>query len=139
MGNKASTTLPDQFVVQSKSDFDQQINKLMRTRPTIIKSVVLPPGVDLSDPRLQYGEVVDEKTYSLEPGDIGAWPEDVPFEVDVDRRLVPPCWGKSDLQAHYAVYPNNRFKGSRCGICELTERSKADMLQQASTKARPGV
>eukprot|EP01053_Blabericola_migrator_P008762 Blabericola_migrator_1__8761@NODE_4614_length_1057_cov_30_511111_g2868_i0_p1_GENE_NODE_4614_length_1057_cov_30_511111_g2868_i0NODE_4614_length_1057_cov_30_511111_g2868_i0_p1_ORF_typecomplete_len102_score23_71_NODE_4614_length_1057_cov_30_511111_g2868_i0352657 len=99
----------------------------MKAKPTVIKTVILPPGVDLTDPRLQYGEVVEEKQYTLEPGDVGTWPEDVPFEVDVDKRLLPPFWGKANLQAHYAVYPNGRFKGSRCGICELTERAQSEL------------
>lgn len=64
---------------------------------------MLPPGVDLGDPRLTQGVVVAERTYTLPSGQFPEWPENSPFECDVDGRLLPPCWGERHMHAHYAV------------------------------------
>lgn len=127
MGNGQSNSgdAPGQFVVQSRGDWDRQMSKLLKSKPTVIKTVILPPGVQLDDPRLQYGEVVEESTYELPSGDLGAWPSDRPFEADLDKNLLPPAWGRKGVAAHYAVYPDSRFQGSRCGICELTQQAAA--------------
>lgn len=80
---------------------------------------MLPPGVSLDDPRLLEGRVIEETTSSLEPGDLGEWPPDAPFEVDVDQSLVPPVWGERGKNVHYTVYPSDRFAKSRCELCSL--------------------
>lgn len=96
----------------------------------MIKTIKLPPGVQLDDPRLKTGEVVDEEIY-LEDAPVGhKWPEDAPFEADVAGNLVPPCWGRKHVPAHYAVYPDDRFKGVRCGLCELRDRQQETSPEQ---------
>jgi len=123
MGGVQSFAQPEQFVVQSRGDWEKQAKSLYRKRPTITKSVILPPGVELNDPRLKQGEVVEEKHYFLDPSELGYWPSDHPFEVDVDRTLVPPCYGRPGVAAHYAVYPDSRFTDSNCGLCALQKKA----------------
>ncbi|EZG67072.1 hypothetical protein GNI_072160 [Gregarina niphandrodes] len=110
---------PEQFLVSSRRDFMQQLNKILNSKPAVIKTVVLPPGVQMNDSRLADAQLLEERAYELEPGSAGIWPEDAPFECDVSARLLPPFWGQSGTAAHYTVYPDNRFdKDIRCGYCE---------------------
>lgn len=124
MGNKSSVAAPSQFIVQTKADWDEQLTSVLRSKPTVIKTVILPPGVQLGDPRLKLGEVIEETKHTLKLGEKGNWPADVPFEADLDGRLLPPGWGQRGIPAHYAVYPNDRFNGVECGLCELTHTSR---------------
>lgn len=77
--------------------------QLFKSRSTLTKTVILPAGVRLNDQRLAEGIVVSERKYMMPAGVLPEWPEDTPFECDVDGRLLPPCWGKQKLHAHYAV------------------------------------
>lgn len=128
MGNLASKgqnfSIPEKFVVQSRGDWEKQTDRVLRSQPCVIKTVILPPGVELDDPRLKNGEVISETTIPANQGGIGSWPADTPFEADIDGRLLrthpsqqrPPS-------THFAVYPDKRFSERQCGLCQFTRTS----------------
>lgn len=123
MGNQQTVAVnpskPQQFVSQAHLDWVKQVEDVYTSRPTLTKTVILPPGVELNDPRLTQGVVVAERTYMMPTGQFPEWPEATPFECDVDGRLLPPCWGENRIHAHYAVYPNTYFPELNCGYCNL--------------------
>jgi len=119
-----SKTLPEQFITQAHVDWKAQITELYKRRPTVTRTVILPPGTTLDDERLTLGKVTKE-TRSVIVGDevYAGWPVDAPFEVDVDGSLLPPCRGIPDIHAHYAVYPDQCFAELQCGYCELHKKA----------------
>lgn len=119
MGNKiAKQEVPEQFIISSHGDFNRQLDKILKKQSCLIKTVVLPPGVSLDDPRLEAGKVVEEINYKLPVGEKGIWPESHPYEVDVSSKLVPPAFGVPNKSAHYTVYPDGRFAhDKKCGVC----------------------
>lgn len=122
---KTPTELPEQFITQAFVDWRSQLKDLYCSRPTITRSVILPAGVDLSDSRLAAGTVLQEKRSILvgEDAVMKGWPDDRPFEADVDSKLLPPCKGMSGIHTHYAVYPNRCFAELQCGYCELHKQA----------------
>ena len=80
----------------------------MSRKSCIIKTVVLPPGVMLNDPRLLNGRVVEENQYVRK--DVEIWNAgNETFEADIDRRLLPAAF-KDSGHAHIIVYPNDKIK-----------------------------
>ena len=114
-----SDSRPKQFAVQAHRDFSTMTRGLFSKVPCVTKSVILPPGVNLDDARLAEGVVVNELHYELEPGQDVEWPDNIPFEVDVDGRLLPPCLGNDGSNVHYAIYPDGRFVDPECNYCNL--------------------
>ncbi|XP_053991298.1 uncharacterized protein LOC128883214 isoform X2 [Hylaeus volcanicus] len=121
MGNKQSLkTRPysqKQFITQAHMDWMHQMQNLFLEKPTMTKTVILPPGVHLDDERINDGVVVAERKYSLPLGKYPEWPESIPFECDVDKLLLPPCQGQEHMETHYAVYPNEYFPEVSCAYC----------------------
>eukprot|EP00914_Ancora_sagittata_P035072 GHVO01070752.1.p1 GENE.GHVO01070752.1~~GHVO01070752.1.p1 ORF type:complete len:158 (+),score=20.77 GHVO01070752.1:139-612(+) len=121
---------PEKFVVQSRRDWDTQVTKLFETESTMTRTVMLPPGVALNDPRLAEGTVVDEIKYDVPLGEVGEWSDET-FEADIDGKLL------KNQTTHYAVFPNEEFADLGCPRCQM-HRVQGMAISRATAPAISG-
>lgn len=79
-------------VTQSVAEFRWMLGDLLTQRQTTMKTVILPKGLSMEDPRLKRAAVVSRKSYVLAPGELPILPI-MPFVTDVEGVLIPPCEG----------------------------------------------
>lgn len=82
----------DPIIVQSAEEWDYMLHNLAFERSLIVKTVILPPGIGLSDPRLRRARVRSAKTYMRRPEEFFEYPATV-YIGQVDGSLVPPADG----------------------------------------------
>lgn len=123
---------PRRYAVSSAKNFTEITNRIYQNQSTVTKTVVLPPGVSLNDPRLANGVVVEERCYELGVGEELSWPDSHAFEADIDGRLLP-----KRSNTHFSVYPDERFAKKDCRICKKNAKLHPSLYKKDIENVQP--
>lgn len=82
----------DPIVVQSQEEFGKQLTDLSFEHSLAVKTLILPRGVTLSDPRLHLARVKSGRSYVLPRGQTFLTPNPC-YVADLDEQLIPPAEG----------------------------------------------
>lgn len=102
----------DPIIVQSAEEWDYMVHNLAFEYSLIVKTVILPPGVGLTDPRLENARLRSAKTYMREPGTFFEYPATT-YLGHVDGDLVPPAEGcVAGEETRYQIIPHEKIPAS---------------------------
>jgi len=113
-------------VVQSQHEWLDMIRDITTRQSLVFRTVILPQGVTLSDPRLPFATLSTRRTYTLPLGYIPEFPNPT-FEAEIQGSAVPPAIGPvPGKQTHYQVLPSDvvprsEALGSEAEVATTTE------------------
>lgn len=87
---------------KSAEEFCTSLEHVSRQQSLIIKTLILPEGVDLSDSRLRHAQPIASRTYQLQPGSSFIWPTN-PYLLDIDSSLSSSLENFTDGDVRYRV------------------------------------
>lgn len=73
--------------IQISREWNSTLQGLAYQTPLVVNTLILPPGVALTDPRLTHVQPVATRTYCLQPGQFFQCPSES-YVVDIDKSLT---------------------------------------------------
>jgi len=114
-------TYDSRIVTHHLDEHKWMMADLLTTRQITIKTVILPPGMSMEDPRLRNSSVVSRRSYWLPSGELPVTPV-LPFVSDVQDCLVPPCEGPTpNITSRIQVLPEELIRDSEMEAQQLVE------------------
>lgn len=99
-------------VMATEPEWDSMMEELLTTHPCVIKTVILPEGVTLDDPRLAEAEEVCRYSYTLPLGQMPELPKG-PCESQIAGSLVTDEMGPTrGRTTHYQILPEELLERS---------------------------
>jgi len=120
-------------VVQTKEEWEAMMRDFLTWHSVVLKTVILPPGVSLSDPRLPNAVLGSRRTYTLPVGYIPEFPGPT-FEAELEGHLVPPAYGPvQGLRTRYQVINEEHLGRSESLAIEVAHAQSQSQAASGAT------
>jgi len=99
-------------VIATEPEWDSMMTEFLSANPCVLRTIILPEGVSLDDPRLLDAEEVSRNSYVLPLGQMPEFPKG-PYESQIAGQLVADSIGPiPGRTTHYQVVPDDLLERS---------------------------